>query len=214
MHRITQITALFLCLIPFTTSMAARLDSYPLRHIDAVRAQNPPNIDAVLDDELWNSASTVTKFCDRRTDGYSKQNTIARIAYDDKYIYVAFECFEDPKTIVTAERKYDRTRLFSDDLVQVTFDTFHDQEGAYIFTVNPLGTKMDARRGIFGFNIAWNADWQAAAKILGNLIRFKQIQFNSRPADDSAQKILLQCKKELNIRRSVRLLENGFFPEY
>ena len=50
--------------------------------------------------------------------------------------------------------------------------------------------------------------------ILGNLIRFKQIQFNSRPADDSAQKILLQCKKELNIHRSVRLLENGFFPEY
>ena len=35
-----------------------------------------------------------------------------------------------------------------------------------MFTVNPLGTRLDARFGTRGFNISWDAEWEAATQVL------------------------------------------------
>ncbi len=85
-----------------------------------------------------------------------------RVLYDDEFIYLGFECTEpEPGKIQATERKYDRT-LWGDDWVEVQFDTFCDRRNRYVFAVNSLGTRFDARAGVFGWNVSWDCDWQTA----------------------------------------------------
>ncbi|MFP6581053.1 MAG: DUF5916 domain-containing protein [Candidatus Hydrogenedentota bacterium] len=150
----------------FSLTTHAQDVSYAKRHTQAVRASEPPTIDGVMDEAVWDTAPVLDQFYDRISDGYSKIPTEARILYDDDNFYVVIIAYGDTSKLVATERKYDRTRIFQDDQVQVTFDTFHDQRRSYIFGVNPLGTRLDARSSTSGFNIAWDADWEAETTIL------------------------------------------------
>ena len=135
------------------------------RSIPAVRARTPPVIDGKLDDACWTRAPVATGFTEHRGEQPASEQTIVRVLYDDTNIFVAFECIEpEPDRILATERKYDR-ELSRDDFVEIQFDTFHDHRSRYIFVVNPLGTRYDARRGFFGTNEAWDCDWSAACTI-------------------------------------------------
>lgn len=159
---------LVLCLVAvvFTNAVGAQEISYAPRHFDAVRTSTPPTIDGNPDDAVWQTAPLLDTFYDRITDGYAEFTTEARILYDQDNIYLVFIAHGDTEKLVASERKYDRERIFSDDVVQVSFDTFHDKKRTYMFTVNPLGTRLDARSGTRGFNLSWDAEWEAATQVL------------------------------------------------
>lgn len=135
------------------------------RTFKAVRTATPPEIDGRLDESIWDDAEVLGDFIDTRTDDFVNEPTTARLLYDDDFIYVYWECFQDPETINATERKDDRFEVRFEDYVQVGFDTFHDGKWAYIFLVSPLGTKWDARDGVFERNQAWDAVWQAETQI-------------------------------------------------
>ncbi len=133
--------------------------------IPAVRTDTPPKLDGVLDDPCWQDAPVATDFTDTDAKRPAKQQTLVRVLYDGAYVYVAFECIEpEPEKIQAVERKHDR-KLGTDDTVEVELDTFYDHRGRYVFTTNTLATRLDSREGLFGTNISWDCDWQAACTV-------------------------------------------------
>ena len=135
--------------------------------MEAVRTDTPPVIDGKLDDACWSQANVATDFTDYRIEQPAKEQTFVRVLYDDENLYIAFECVEpDPNSIVGVERRYDQS-LHEEDSVTARFDTFHDHRCAYTFGVNTLGTRYDARVGLFDYreDSTWGCDWSAACTV-------------------------------------------------
>lgn len=133
----------------------------------AVRTDTRPLIDGKIDESCWSKAEMAIDFTDYKLERLAVEQTIVRVLYDDENLYVAFECLEpDPNSIVAIERKYDLS-LSDEDSATVRFDTFHDHRCTYIFSVNTLGTRYDARMGLFDHydDATWGCDWTAACTV-------------------------------------------------
>jgi len=132
--------------------------------LPAVRALSKPVIDGLLEERVWLKAQAVTEFYATRYDRPISRKTVARLAYDDEYVYAAFYCYDDPSQITASETK--RGGSFScDDYVCLELDTYAAGDRSYKFYVNPLGTQDDSMLGGSAGNIRWRGDWEAAAKI-------------------------------------------------
>jgi hypothetical protein len=139
----------------------------PVQALAAVRTDTAPVIDGKLDEPCWSQANIATDFTNYKTERLSEEQTLVRVLYDDENLYVAFECLEpDPNLIIAVERKYDQS-LWEEDHVSVRLDTFHDHRCAYNFSVNTLGTRYDARIGLFNYrdDSTWGCDWSAACTV-------------------------------------------------
>ncbi len=139
----------------------------PARSIAAVRTDTAPVIDGKIDESCWSLANIATDFTDYRTESLAVEQTLVRVLYDDDNLYIAFECLEpEPDRIIAVERKYDQS-LRDEDGVEVRFDTFGDRRSAYVFAVNTLGTRYDARVGLFDYrdDDTWGCDWTAACTV-------------------------------------------------
>ena len=137
-----------------------------VRSLRAARAERPPVIDGLLDDECWTRCETASQFFDMGRGGVPTQATEARVCYDDERIYVAFQCFEERMDAVSAAiTQRDEGGMFEvDDCVAVLFDTYHDQRSSYAFAANLIGTRLDLRIADGGAaeEIAWDAVWDVA----------------------------------------------------
>ena len=109
------------------------------------RTDTRPSIDGRLDDAVWGSAVRITDFVQRNpVEGApATEETDFYIAYDSQNIYVAVHAHYSNPSIMRANRS-DRDRAFRDDVVSVYFDTFLDQQRAYVFSVNGYGVQMDS----------------------------------------------------------------------
>jgi hypothetical protein len=133
----------------------------------AVRTDTPPVIDGKIDDACWSKSNVATDFTDYYMERLAVEQTFVRVLYDDENIYFAFECLEpDPNSIVGVERKYDQT-LHEEDSATVRLDTFHDHRCTYVFALNTLGTRYDARLGLFDHrdDSTWGCDWTGACTV-------------------------------------------------
>ena len=120
------------------------------------RTTTPPTVDGLLDDAVWSNAARITEFVQREPqDGApATEDTDVYLAYDDSNLYLAFHAKYGNTNIMRANR-VDRDRAgFGDDTISVYFDTFLDQQRAYVFSVNGYGVQGDSivggRRGGFG----------------------------------------------------------------
>src|SRR5919202_2285671 len=110
----------------------------------AVRAVAPPVIDGKDDDPIWSQAQVITGFrmFEPVEDGPERFHTEARVAYDDKYLYVLVRAYDPhPDSIVGLLSRRD-VRTASDQL-KVMVDSYHDRLSGYEFAVNPIGVKRD-----------------------------------------------------------------------
>ncbi|MHC4693363.1 MAG: carbohydrate binding family 9 domain-containing protein, partial [Planctomycetota bacterium] len=182
-----------------------------LRSVAAVRIQTPPFIDGRLDDECWSKANVATNFTDYRLERLAVEQTLVRILYDDENIYFGFECIEpDPNKIVGTERKYDQS-LREEDRIEVRLDTFHDHRCAYVFAVNTLGTRYDARMGLSDeYDDTWGCDWTAACTV-GKDRWFAEIAI---PINNLLYEQKDRVTWGVNFRRSERGLQESSYWSY
>ena len=165
--KYAKILLIALPAITLLTQTSTAQERGPARSMMAVRTNTPPVIDGKLDDECWSQANVETDFTDYRIEQLAKEQTFVRVLYDDENIYIAFECIEpDPNSIVGVERKYDQS-LREEDYVTARLDTFHDHRCCYVFSVNTLGTRFDARMGLFDYfeDDTWGCEWTAASTV-------------------------------------------------
>ena len=133
----------------------------------ARRAAKPPVIDGRLDDEVWRSATAVELV--RSLDGGKPSfKTVARLAYDDENLYVAFDC-EDPDVWGTLRRRDDP--IYTEEVVEIFIDADGDGKTYNEIEVSPNNTVFDAyfpaRRQ--GMDTSWDSGVKSAVLVRGTL---------------------------------------------
>ena len=120
--------------------------------VTAARAAEPPRIDGQLDDAVWQRAARLTEFVQvRPIEGApASEETEVWVAFDSDNIYFALHAHYADPSIARANR-VDRDQTRNDDTISVYFDTFLDQQRAFVFSVNGYGVQGDSlmagRRG-------------------------------------------------------------------
>ena len=145
------------------------------RPLPAVKIESQPRIDGDISDEIWKKLEPVSGFWDvERGQVVAEQSTV-RIAYDTKFIYVAFDLIDkDPSQITAAETQEDSRfasssnggESFSEDIVDIRLDPFNTgtTRGSSIFSVNAIGTKSAALGGGRAKKTEWKGEWKAFVK--------------------------------------------------
>ena len=166
----------------------------PTLHIP--RLQHAPSLEDFLTmkprGETALQMAKVTGFTQRTPhDGEAvTEPTEAYLGYDQKNLYVAFVCFDDPTKV--RGRMSRREDIHDDDNVEIMLDTFHDRRRAYAFQTTPLGVQWDAiwteaaRDEISGnFDTSFDTVWDSRGKLTNQgfvvlmAIPFKSLRFSA-----------------------------------
>ncbi|HUQ19684.1 MAG TPA: DUF5916 domain-containing protein [Gemmatimonadaceae bacterium] len=125
-------------------------DSVILKSPESVRIAIPkvterPTLDGKLDDAIWADAKQLTDFVEYEPNDMrpGRERSVAYVAYDSQYLFLAFHAFESKPgnvraTIFPRERGGD-----GDDRVTFLLDTYLDKRRALEFKSNPLGIQTD-----------------------------------------------------------------------
>jgi hypothetical protein len=133
------------------------------------RAAGPITIDGDLSDPGWKDAARVDEFFETRPgDNVApKIRTVGYLTYDDRALYVAFEC-DDPDPSRIRAPYVDRDNVSSDtDYAGIILDTRHDRRTAIEFLANPRGVQYDALQDDSSGNEDTSIDifWDSAGRI-------------------------------------------------
>ena len=139
---------LLLIIIILTLTISFQLKAFSIdptvkKDLTAIKTDQPPTINGVLDDTCWQDAPQATGFTDERTEKPAKNQTVAQIVYTDTAIYVAVHLYDDMPDKIVARQTKDQTRIRGEDSVSFSLDPFHTHQFSdrNFFIVNPLGTK-------------------------------------------------------------------------
>jgi hypothetical protein len=152
----------------------------------AARRSGPVSIDGRLDEAAWNAATAVTDF--RQYDPHEGQpaseRTEARILIDDEAVYVGIRLYDREPHLIQRQLAR-RDESIEGDLVEVTFDSYHDHLSAVIFRLSAGGARRDATVSANGNqDNSWDAVWEGATTIdsLGWTAEFRiplsQLRYN------------------------------------
>ncbi len=119
--------------------------------VTPTRTDDPPRIDGVLDDPVWQTAARLTGWTQQQPlDGApATEETDVYVAYDSDKLYFAFHVHYKDPSIMRANR-VERDRAMMDDLMTVYLDTFLDQQRGYDFDVNGYGVQGDGILSLSG----------------------------------------------------------------
>ena len=136
------------------------------QEIGAARTSEPIEVDGVLDEAAWDGAASIETFTQLQpvAGAPASQRTVIRILYDERMVYFGIESRDtDPDAISRTVTRRDG-EVWEDDAVALVLDTFDDDNNAYVFMVNSLGTQQDERWADNGRtrDITWDANWLSA----------------------------------------------------
>jgi hypothetical protein len=150
--------------------------------------QAPPVVDGLVNDAVWETVTPHSTFTqqDPQLGEPATERTEVRLLFGPTAVYVSFICFDaDPSKIIVSQAKRDAS-LAETEAVIAVFDTFNDNQNAFVFGTNPLGIEYDGqvaregqtsgltfgggaagtqRGGISAFNPNWDGDWTVRAQI-------------------------------------------------
>ena len=138
------------------------------KDLTAVKTDQPPTIDGVLDDTCWQDAPQATGFTDERTEKPAKNQSVGRVVYTDTAIYVGLHLYDDMPDKIVARQTKDQTRFQGEDWVSFSLDPFHTHQFAdrNFFMANALGTKFAHLATGRAEKSEWIGLWKAAAQIV------------------------------------------------
>ena len=163
-----------LLLLILSTGLAAQQDpvtavtGYPTRTYQTTRViGNAPLIDGSPTEAAWDLvdwSGDYTQFSPT-PDTTPTQQTLIKILYDDRNLYVAYRCLDtDPDKI---EARMSRRDDFPGDWVELNIDSYHDKRTAFSFTVSASGVKGDEFISNDGNNWdgSWNPIWETRTQL-------------------------------------------------
>lgn len=134
----------------------------------------PVDFDGILNEDAWNTVTPVKMIMHSPVFGKEpSEKTDVRIAYDDKYLYLAARLFyQDPGMMRSISLKRDFMGM-GGDWFGVILDTYNDKENAMAFFTSPDGLRWDATiqkdavtqlPDQLPMNISWNTFWGCSYK--------------------------------------------------
>jgi hypothetical protein len=166
-----------------TAPLPASAGKIPLSKIP--RVHRAPRMEDFLENHPREAELTVTDFRQNSPgDGTpATEPTTAYLSYDEKNLYVAFVCHDEPGEVRAHLSR--REGSDQDDGVGVLLDTFRDLHRAYYFFSNPLGVQTDA---IYtegqGYDYNFDTLWANAGRVTKDgyvvffSIPFKSLRFS------------------------------------
>ncbi len=139
-------------------------------YVIAPESRKEIKIDGKLDESFWANAQTGGKFW--RTSGrkIADSQTVLKVAMDDKYLYVGFEC--EDKDLYSPYKNND-DKLYEADVAEIFIDADgNNKNGYYELQVSPANLKFDKsfkggpRRG---GNTKWESNMKFAVSLDGTL---------------------------------------------
>ena len=143
----------------------------------AVRVEEGPVIDGVLDDQAWAQAALIDEFVQQEPleGAPATERTEVRVLYDGANLYIGVLAFDSsPEGVTATEMRRDGSQIMNEDSFQIILDTFMDSNSAYMFVVSPLGAILDqqvfregegsARGTSSNINLEWDGVWDASAR--------------------------------------------------
>ena len=173
----------------------------------------PPRIDGVLDDAVWQQAAVFTDFKTLKPDfGLPpSEKSEALLAYDRENLYFAIRCYDSEPAKVKATLSA-RDQDNGDDWVGFCLDADNDEMASFFFLSNPLGIQMDGTLDAAASPDAMlDLVWQSAGKrtpdgyVIEMAIPFRNLRFPKKETLTMGFKIA---------RYISRKSEEVDFPEY
>ncbi|MEO5590214.1 MAG: DUF5916 domain-containing protein, partial [Gemmatimonadaceae bacterium] len=144
------------------TATAGSHDQAPTA-VGATRT-GPVQIDGKLDEAAWQAATPITDFLqyDPNEGQPMSERTEARILIDGDAVYVGMRLYDrDPAGIRRQLARRDES--IDGDLVEVTFDSYHDHLSAVIFRLSAGGARRDATISSSGDqDNSWDPVWEGS----------------------------------------------------
>ncbi len=149
---------------------SALQESRQLYQVPAVRVEEGPELDGVLDDPVWQRAALIDEFVQQEPDegAPATERTEVLILYDAENLYIGVRAYDsDPNGIVSTEMRRDSNRILDEDSFQIILDTFNDSRSGYMFVTSPYGAKLEQQisdegqsgRSFGGSSAGVNRDW-------------------------------------------------------
>ena len=130
----------------------------------AARRNGPIQIDGKLDEAAWDAAPAITDFRQYDPDegAPASEKTEVHILIDDEAIYVGWRLYDrEPGKIQSQLARRDDS--VNGDIVEVSFDSYHDHLSAYTFRLSAGGARRDATVSSSGNqDNSWDAVWEGA----------------------------------------------------
>lgn len=187
--------------------------------ITAIRVQDPPRLDGVLNDEAWKQATPISNFTQRDpAEGQPPtERTEVRIVYDSRRLFIGVSCFQAAPTSIIANEMSRDFESFAEDNFMVIIDTYHDLRNGFLFVTNPNGARYDALvtdEGN-GVNSSWNGIWDVRTSVTDQgwfaeiEIPFSTLRFTDEPEQTWGVNFerLIRSKRE-------QILWQGFLRNY
>jgi hypothetical protein len=157
---------------------------------NAARARTAVAIDGRDADAVWSTAPRIDGFrvTDPTEDGDPTFQTEARVAYDDRNLYVFVRAFDPHPDSVMALLGRRDVRTPSD-WIRVMVDSYHDKRTGWAFMLNPASVQRDLAITNDGDeDITWDGVWAGKSQIdsLGWTAEFR-IPFNQLRFPPSAE---------------------------
>jgi len=126
------------------------------KRFEAIRTQNAPKIDGVVDDSVWNSSPVATDFIVYipKNGSPSKQKTEVRLLYDDAALYVGAIMYDTrPDSIYVELGERDADRMLNADNFSIEISPYNDGVNGFRFKVSASGVQSDSRIELFEFGM-------------------------------------------------------------
>jgi hypothetical protein len=133
------------------------------------RTSEAIKIDGELSENIWTDSVPLSE--EFKTFYPLYGNTLGKatkvwMAYDNKNLYFAFMCYDDPGKVKTSICQ--RDKMINDDMVIVLLDAMGNRQSCYEFYVNPSGIQGDSLNSVVtGTNLAPDFVWESAARRTG-----------------------------------------------
>jgi len=135
----------------------------------APRAATPPLVDGALDDAAWANAPVVQlagSYDGRKV----SLRTLARVTWDDQFVYVAFDC-EDPDAWGSLRQRDDP--IYNEEVVEAFFDANGDGRTYNELQVSPNNVQFDAAFVAYRSDLeaakAWQSSFTTAVQVKGTV---------------------------------------------
>jgi len=143
------------------TAVSPKLDTIAAMTVH--RCAAAPVIDGRLDDTVWKNTPPSQPFAVLSGSGPSEAPTTVKVTFDEKALYIAFNCREPRMDRLQATMTKHDADIWTEDCIEVFLDPDCNQMDYYHFVVNAIGTRFEELCSPGGKNAGWNPDWQAAA---------------------------------------------------
>jgi hypothetical protein len=142
------------------------------QEIRAHKAEAAIRIDGQINETEWPRDLFQSGFIQMEPDKGvpSRETTRAAVQFDETHIYVAVHSMKSYSGPFVARQSRRDQLEKKDDVVAVSFDTYHDLRTAYWFMTNLLNTQVDARISDDGkyVDTEWDTQWEVRTSLNEN----------------------------------------------